>query len=110
MQQRRGRAWRSCDCLPAEGRRIQPTLLGVGGADVKFEVESVQSFGGYVLHVGSISQGELGTGSQLACDVGYDRRKLITNSHTLTHVINLALHQVRSEQYCKALNNSIGDG
>ena len=70
------------------------SLLGDG---VRFDVESVQSFGGYVLHVGALSEGALATGVALKCDVDYARRGLISNSHTLTHAMNLALHQVLGE-------------
>ena len=57
-------------------------------------MRDVQSFGGYVLHIGTLKSGSLSTGESMSCEVDYDRRSLVTNSHTLTHVINLALHQV----------------
>ena len=67
------------------------SLVVEGGS---FEVRDVQSFGGYVLHIGTLKSGSLSTGESMSCEVDYDRRSLIANSHTLTHVINLALHQV----------------
>ena len=71
-------------------------LLSVDdGADgASFEVTSVQSFGGYVLHMGVLKSGALETGAKLECAVDYERRLMISKSHTLTHVMNLALHQV----------------
>ena len=60
---------------------------------VLFEVTSVQSFGGYVLHMGTLKSGAISTGCELTCEVDYERRSLITKSHTLTHVMNLALHR-----------------
>jgi len=59
-----------------------------------FEVTSVQSFGGYVLHVGFLKEGKLATGMKLKCSVDYDRRASISNSHTVTHLLNLALRDV----------------
>ena len=67
----------------------------VGGAS--FRVSSVQSFGGYVLHVGALEQGSLATGADLECRVEWERRQLVSKSHTLTHVLNLALHEVLGE-------------
>ena len=59
-----------------------------------FRVTSVQSFGGYVLHLGALEQGSLATGAAVECNVDWERRQLVSRSHSLTHVINLALHQV----------------
>ena len=66
-----------------------------GGAS--FRVSSVQSFGGYVLHVGALEEGSLATGADLECRVEWERRQLVSKSHTLTHVLNLALHEVLGE-------------
>jgi len=66
-----------------------------GGAT--FRVSSVQSFGGYVLHVGALEAGSLATGAALECRVDWERRQLVSKSHTLTHVLNLALHEVLGE-------------
>ena len=72
------------------------TLVALEGG-ATFKVSSVQSFGGYVLHVGNLVEGGLATGAGLECRVEWDRRQLVSKSHTLTHVINLALHQVLGE-------------
>jgi len=75
------------------------TLLSLEGEGegVAFEVTNVQSFGGYVLHSGTLSGGSLTAGTSLRCEVELDRRLLISKSHTLTHVMNLALHSVLGE-------------
>lgn len=59
-----------------------------------FDVRSVQLFGGYILHIGELSAGSLSTGTEVVCEVDYDRRLHITRSHTLTHMINYALTEV----------------
>ena len=68
-----------------------------GGEEAVFTVSNVQSFGGYVLHIGQLTSGSLSTGDAVNCAVDYDRRLDIAKSHTLTHVINLALRQVLGE-------------
>jgi len=72
------------------------SLVEAGGG-ATFRVSSVQSFGGYVLHVGSLESGSLSAGDSVACNVDGERRRRISKSHTLTHAINLALHQVLGE-------------
>jgi len=59
-----------------------------------FRVNSVQSYGGYVLHVGTLDVGRLAVGARVDCSVEWGRRLEISKSHTLTHMMNLALHQV----------------
>ncbi|KAG0490941.1 hypothetical protein HPP92_007804 [Vanilla planifolia] len=61
-----------------------------------FEVNSVQCYGGYVLHIGSIStdKGFLWVGDKLVCKVDYRRRSLIAPNHTCTHMLNFALREV----------------
>ncbi|KAK4531876.1 hypothetical protein CCYA_CCYA09G2733 [Cyanidiococcus yangmingshanensis] len=56
-----------------------------------FRVISVQSFGGYVLHIGS---GRLGVGDRLLAQVDYERRALVAPNHTATHILNWAIWQV----------------
>ena len=72
------------------------TLLSIEGG-ATFEVSNVQSFGGYLLHMGELTSGELATDSQLTCHVDYARRLDIAKSHTVTHVLNYALQQVLGE-------------
>ncbi|KAJ9678391.1 hypothetical protein PVL29_020540 [Vitis rotundifolia] len=61
-----------------------------------FQVCNVQIYGGFVLHIGSVT-GEIGrfsVGNKVICKVDYDRRKLIAPNHTCTHMLNFALREV----------------
>mmetsp|Transcript_14872 Transcript_14872/g.24817 ORF Transcript_14872/g.24817 Transcript_14872/m.24817 type:complete len:1012 (+) Transcript_14872:16-3051(+) len=79
------------------GGQVADIGMLVGEEGAEFDVTSVESFGGYVLHQGVVTSGVLRTGEQLECRVDYPRRAQISVSHTLTHVMNLALHQVLGE-------------
>ena len=76
---------------------------GGGGGDAAFRVTSVQSYGGYVLHIGTLDKGgaegaaglaALACGDTMTCSPDAARRAEISKSHTLTHALNLALHTV----------------
>lgn len=61
-----------------------------------FQVCNVQTFGGFILHIGSFT-GETGkfvVGDKVICKVDYDRRSLIAPNHTCTHMLNFALKEV----------------
>jgi alanyl-tRNA synthetase len=57
----------------------------------EFRVEHVQSFGGYVLHSGLVTKGEIGVGDTVELHVDSARRSAIAANHTATHLLNLAL-------------------
>ncbi|XP_065865617.1 alanine--tRNA ligase isoform X2 [Euphorbia lathyris] len=61
-----------------------------------FQVTNVQVFGGFVLHIGSLTggTGKFFAGDKVVCKVDYDRRKLIAPNHTCTHMLNFALREV----------------
>jgi alanyl-tRNA synthetase len=59
-----------------------------------FTVNDVQSYGGFVLHTGTVSEGTVGVGEIAICQVNYDRRRKVTPNHSMTHVLNSALRQV----------------
>ncbi|KAL5748565.1 hypothetical protein ACOSQ2_025862 [Xanthoceras sorbifolium] len=61
-----------------------------------FQVCNVQIFGGFILHIGSLTDetGRLSVGEKIICKVDYDRRKLIAPNHTCTHMLNFALREV----------------
>ncbi|PIA45927.1 hypothetical protein AQUCO_01600281v1 [Aquilegia coerulea] len=66
------------------------------GSFGSFQVRNVQSYGGFVLHIGSVG-GECGrifVGDKATCKVDYDRRALIAPNHTCTHMLNFALREV----------------
>jgi len=59
-----------------------------------FEVKTVQSFGGFLVHTGIITKGKIGVGSTIRCRVDYKRRRDIAPNHTMTHVLNAALRSI----------------
>ncbi|MBA0855228.1 hypothetical protein Goshw_010860, partial [Gossypium schwendimanii] len=66
------------------------------GSFGSFQVCNVQIFGGFVLHIGSLSgvSGKFSVGDKVTCKVDYDRRRLIAPNHTCTHMLNFALREV----------------
>jgi alanyl-tRNA synthetase len=56
-----------------------------------FIVESTQAFGGYVLHIGHMKEGELRTGDSVTMQLDKARRARIMANHTATHLTNLGL-------------------
>ena len=60
----------------------------------RFIVNDVQSYGGFLLHTGVIDEGIIEVGSFVKCQVDYDRRRLVTPNHSMTHVLNAALAKV----------------
>jgi len=68
------------------------TITIDGKAD--FAVESVQTYGGYVLHVGYLKYGSFSLNDEVVAAYDEDRRALIQNNHTGTHILNFALREV----------------
>ncbi|OMP04065.1 Alanine-tRNA ligase, class IIc [Corchorus capsularis] len=68
----------------------------IDGSFGSFEVCNVQIFGGFILHIGSVSgvTGKFSVGDKVTCKVDYDRRTLIAPNHTCTHMLNFALREV----------------
>lgn len=60
---------------------------------VEFMVKNVQVKGGYVLHTGKV-EGSLKVGDKLDLHLDTERRKLVMNNHTGTHVLNNILRKV----------------
>jgi len=58
-----------------------------------FEVENVQTFAGYSLHVGKLKGGSFKLGDELSLHVNAERRSPIMSNHTFTHVLNFALRK-----------------
>jgi alanyl-tRNA synthetase len=66
--------------------------------NLQFEVRQVQTYAGYVVHVGYLSgDGSLSVGEPVQLEVDYTRRSFIAPNHTMTHVLNFALRTVLSE-------------
>ncbi|KAF8762367.1 hypothetical protein HU200_009546 [Digitaria exilis] len=68
----------------------------IEGSFGAFNVNNVQVFAGYVLHMGSFTEGSkaLSIGDSVICKVDYGRRTLIAPNHTCTHMLNFALREV----------------
>ncbi|KAL7530472.1 hypothetical protein ACHAXR_004724 [Thalassiosira sp. AJA248-18] len=60
-------------------------------------VNDVQSYGGYILHSGVISNGSILVESSVKCQVDYARRRDVAPNHSMTHVLNAALREVLGE-------------
>ncbi|KAK6332805.1 Alanine--tRNA ligase [Orbilia brochopaga] len=82
-------------CMYAEqGGQIYDTgTISVPG-QVQFDVTSVQSYGGYILHVGKMKKGILTPGSKVTVEYDETRRAPIRINHTATHILNFALREV----------------
>lgn len=73
--------------------------------DVEFQVLQVKIYGGYIMHIGYLhhnpTEGDLNpsinVGDMLRLEINQERRKLIMNNHTGTHVLNFALRAVLNE-------------
>ena len=57
----------------------------------EFKVEEVRSFGGYVLHIGHVTRGEISVGDSVQCSLDSQRRSAIAANHTATHLLNHGL-------------------
>jgi len=66
----------------------------LGKDSSKFGVENVQSFGGFVLHMGKVKSGSFKVGDTLNLKVDEVRRVPIMSNHTSTHLLNFALRSV----------------
>jgi alanyl-tRNA synthetase len=60
----------------------------------EFAVDNTLAFGGYVLHVGHMSRGELKVGDTVSMEVDKQRRQHTSMNHTATHLANLGLREV----------------
>jgi alanyl-tRNA synthetase len=60
----------------------------------RFRVETVAAYGGYVLHVGVVTHGEIRVGDTVALHVEKSRRHGTASNHTSTHLVNFALRKL----------------
>ncbi|KAI0793268.1 tRNA synthetases class II (A)-domain-containing protein [Abortiporus biennis] len=60
----------------------------------EFDVTNVQTFNGYVLHIGNLKYGDLHVGDDVLASYDELRRWPIRNNHTATHILNFALREV----------------
>lgn len=59
-----------------------------------FDVVNVQSFAGYVLHMGKLTKGSVKVNDTLDLEIDVDRRIPTMINHTSTHILNFALRKV----------------
>ena len=75
------------------GGQIYDTgTITTGGATI--QVNNVQLYGQFVMHVGTVVDGTVKVGETASCCVDYKRRSPIAANHTMTHVLNYALRKV----------------
>ena len=72
-------------------------MVKIGDEESEFKVESVEVKGGYVCHIG-IVEGSLKLADEMNLSFDVERRKLLMNNHTGTHILNFALRQVLSAE------------
>lgn len=66
----------------------------LSGAGFEMTVDSVESYAGFVMHMGLIVSGSIQVGASVETKVDYVRRSKIAPNHTMTHVLNYALRKV----------------
>ncbi len=71
--------------------RSSVTDLHNGG---EFIVESVKSFGGFILHIGRVAKGEIRVGDTVVATIDRRRRARTAGNHTATHLANFGLRKV----------------
>lgn len=59
----------------------------------EFSVKNVQVKGGYILHIGKV-EGVFKVGDTVSLHIDTERRRLVMNNHTGTHVLNNVLRKV----------------
>ncbi|KAJ2782652.1 Alanine--tRNA ligase [Coemansia interrupta] len=64
----------------------------------EFTVESVKVYNGYVLHTGFLKYGSIKVGDVVEAQYDVQRRLPIRNNHSATHVLNLALRKVLTNE------------
>jgi alanyl-tRNA synthetase len=76
------------------------TITVAGDNSPAFIVDNVQSFGGYVLHMGRVpenSSSNLSVGDSVVLRIDHERRRSVMSNHTSTHMVNHALRSVLGE-------------
>ncbi|XP_013181141.1 PREDICTED: alanine--tRNA ligase, cytoplasmic [Papilio xuthus] len=68
-------------------------MVKMDDESVEFTVKNVQVKGGYVLHSGKV-EGTLKVGDKVSLHIDTERRRLIMNNHTGTHILNNVLRKV----------------
>lgn len=66
----------------------------LSGPGFEMTVDSVESYAGFVMHMGPVVSGAVKVGASVQTKVDYVRRSKIAPNHTMTHVLNYALRKV----------------
>ncbi len=76
-------------------------IRGIGGEEgnvgSRFNIDDTRAVGGYVLHIGSLAEGELTVGDRVVIRVDRQHREPTQMNHTATHLLNFALREVLGE-------------
>ncbi|KAK5213426.1 Alanine--tRNA ligase [Exophiala xenobiotica] len=84
---------RTCFYAEQGGQENDTGRLVIDG-QAELEVENVQLYAGYVLHIGYMKYGHFAVGHTAICEYDELRRWPIRNNHTGTHILNFALREV----------------
>lgn len=68
-------------------------MVKINDESAEFTVKNVQVKGGYVLHVGKV-EGIFNVGDKVSLHIDTERRRLVMNNHTGTHILNNVLRKV----------------
>lgn len=68
-------------------------MLKIDDDSVEFTVKNVQVKAGYILHTGKV-EGTLKIGDTVSLHIDTERRRLVMNNHTGTHILNNVLRKV----------------
>eukprot|EP00057_Strongylocentrotus_purpuratus_P028660 XP_011683134.1 PREDICTED: alanine--tRNA ligase, cytoplasmic [Strongylocentrotus purpuratus] len=69
------------------------SFVSADDEELMFSVYDVQSYGGYVLHLGTTAE-TVSIGDHVTLYVNEERREKLMRNHTGTHILNFALRQV----------------
>lgn len=101
---------KTCFYAESGGQEYDTGVISIDGK-MEFEVEDVQVFNGYVLHVGTLKEGQISLEDEVTCtydevrtakscgppiadELSQLRRWPIRNNHTGTHILNFALREI----------------
>jgi len=85
-------------CYAEQGGQIFDVATISAASGAEFQCDDTQKYAGFVLHIGSVKNGELKVGDGVTIKVDYQRRALIAKNHTATHILNFALRAVLGEK------------
>mmetsp|Transcript_27860 Transcript_27860/g.39192 ORF Transcript_27860/g.39192 Transcript_27860/m.39192 type:complete len:963 (+) Transcript_27860:74-2962(+) len=80
------------------GGQLYDTGVMTTASGATISIKNVQLYGSFVLHVGEVTEGTVSVNDTITCKVDYVRRAPIASNHTMTHVLNFALHKVLVEE------------